>query len=171
MNSVNFNSSIDLLTSLKLHYVLIPSTILTSLNGGEDKGRFNQRVIIRLNDTIEWQGGIVALRDGDGYIAVSQARMKELKIERYDEVSVQLTKDNSEFGHEFPEELQEVFRQDPEAEQRFREMSPGKQRTIIYYILQVKSSEKRAERSWVFMSNLKLLAKGKETMRGIFGKE
>lgn len=171
MNSLIFNSSIDLLTSLKLHYVLIPSAILTSLNEGEEKGKFNQRVIIRLNDTIEWQGGIVALREGDGYVAISKARMKQLKIERYDEVSVRLTKDNSEFGHQFPEELKEVFKQDPETEQRFRDMSLGKQRTIIYYILQVKSSEKRAERSWVFMNNLKLLPKGKETMRGIFGKE
>lgn len=171
MNSVHFNSSIDLLTSLKLHYVLIPSSILASLNNGEEKGKFNQRVIIRINDAIEWQGGIVALRDGDGYIAVSQARMKQLKIERYDEVNVQLSKDNSEFGHVFPAELREVFKQDPEAEQRFRDMSPGKQRTIIFYILQVKSSEKRAERSWFFMNNLKLLPKGKETMRGIFGKD
>jgi hypothetical protein len=171
MDTVNFTSSIDLLTSLKLHYVLIPSSILTALNEGEEKGKFNQRVIIRLNDQIEWQGGIVALREGDGYIAVSQARMKQLKIERFDEVTVVLTKDNSEFGHEFPPELQEVFLQDIEAEQRFRGMAPGKQRTIIYYILQVKSSEKRAERSWLFMTNLKLLPIGKETMRGIFGKE
>jgi hypothetical protein len=171
MPTVSFTSTIDLLTSLKLHYVLIPSPILTELNDGDEKGKFNQRVIVRLNDQVEWQGGIVALREGDGYIAVSQARMKQLKTERYDEVNVQLRKDNSEFGHEFPEELREVFKQDPEAEQRFRGMSPGKQRTIIYYILQVKSSEKRAERSWMFMSNLKLLQKGKETMRGIFGKE
>lgn len=171
MNSVRFKTSIDLLSSLKLFYVLIPSEVLTKLNNGEEKGKFNQRVIIRVNDLLEWNGGVVALREGNGYITISKARMKQLNVEQYDEVSVVLTKDDSEFGHTFPEELQEVFRQDPEAEQRFRGMSPGKQRTIIYYILQVKSSEKRIERSWTFMNNLKLITPGKETMRGIFGKE
>jgi hypothetical protein len=170
MSSLRFETTIDYLSNLRLHFLLIPSEILTTLNKGEEKGKFNQRVIVRVNDTIEWQGGIVALKDGDGYISFSGARMKKLGLERYDEVNVELKPDNSEFGHEFPEELEELFLQDPTAKERFEMMTKGKQRTIIYYILQAKSSDKRLERSLLYMNNLKLITPGKETMRAIFGK-
>ena len=171
MDPLHFETSIDHLSSLKLHYLVIPSTVLFKLNGNEESGKFNQRLIVKVNDSISWQAGIVALGEGNGYIAISMARMKKLGVERYDTVHVSLTKDNSEYGQEFPAELVEVLAQDLEAEKRFKELTPGKQRTLIYYILQVKSSDKRIERSLLFMKNLKSLLPGKETMRGLFGKE
>ena len=170
MSSILFETSIAYLSNLRLHYLLIPSKILLDLNKGEEKGKFNQRVIIRINDSIEWQGGIVALKDGDGYISFSGARMKKLGLERYDEVKVDLKLDDSEYGHEFPVELEELFLQDPAGKERFEMMSKGKQRTIIYYILQAKSSDKRLERSLLYLNNLKLIKPGKETMRAIFCK-
>jgi len=170
MSFLHFETSIDYLSNLRLHYLIIPSEILTTLNKGEEKGKFNQRVIVRVNDSVEWQGGIVALKDGDGYISFSSARMKKLGLERYDEVNVELKLDISEYGHEFPAELEELFLQDPEAKERFEMMTKGKQRTIIYYILQAKSTDKRLERSLLYMNNLKLIAPGKETMSAIFRK-
>lgn len=109
MSSLRFETTIDYLSNLRLHFLIIPSDILTTLNKGEEKGKFNQRVIVRVNDTIEWQGGIVALKDGDGYISFSSARMKKLGLERFDEVNVELKLDDSDYGHEFPAELEELF--------------------------------------------------------------
>lgn len=171
MERVDLHSEIYYLHSLKLHYLEVSSEALSALNDNQEIGKFNQRVIIKVNDKIEWQAGIVALGEGKGYITLSKARMKELGVQLEDKVNFTLTKDHSEYGHEFPLELQEVFTQDPEARSRFTALSPGKQRTLIYYILQVKSSDKRIERSLLFMRNLKACPPGKETMRILFGKE
>lgn len=171
MKSFDFQSEIYHLDKLKLHYIEVSSEILLELNNGEESGKFNQRVIITINDLVSWQGGIVALGEGKGYVAISKERMKKLNVNYGDTVSVKLVKDTSEYGHEFPKEFEEVLLQDPEAKSRFEAMTPGKQRTIIYYILQVKSSEKRIERSLFFMHNLKRAPEGKETMRILFGKE
>lgn len=171
MSSFHFETSIDYLSNLRLHYLIIPSEILVKLNNGEEKGKFNQRVIVRVNDAIEWQAGIVALRDGDGYVAFSSARMKKINADRYDEVQVDIVLDQSVYGHEFPLELAELFKQDPNAKTRFELMTKGKQRTIIYYISQAKSSDIRLERCILYMNNLNKIAPGKETMKAIFSKE
>lgn len=171
MEPIEQTSSLLYLDKLKMHYIELNGDTLTYLNGGEEKGKFNQRVIVKINQQIEWQGGVVALGEGKGYIAVSKARMKELDLHFGDEVNVEFTKDFSDFGHEFPIELNEVLKQDPDAHERFFNLTPGKQRTLIYYILQMKTSDKRIERSLLFMNNLKRCTPGKETMRQLFGKE
>jgi hypothetical protein len=171
MGNLVLASEIYHLSKLKLHYLEVSSEALTQLNDHTETGKFNQRVIIKINDSIEWQAGIVALGEGKGYITLSKARMKSLDVHLGDTLSFTLTKDTSEYGHEYPRELEEVLLQDPEAKQRFEQLSPGKQRTLIYYILQVKSSDKRIERSLLFMNNLKRSPLGKETMRMLFGKE
>lgn len=150
--------------------MVIPSEILSEINDGKNEGKFNQRVLVNVNQCLNWQGGIVALSDGDGYITISKERMKKLSLVEGDEIEVSLEKDNSEFGHVFPNELQEIFSQEPLIEQRFRAMTPGKQRTLIYYINQLKSSDKRAERAWLYMNNLMKLAVGKEDFKEIFRK-
>jgi hypothetical protein len=141
------------------------------LNDNKENGKFNQRVIISIGNDLEWQAGIVALGEGNGYITLSRSRMKKLGVHLGDNIICTLEKDNSEFGHEFPIEFQEVLNQDPDAKDRFTKLSPGKQRTIIYYINQVKNSDKRIEKCLFFMSNLKNSPEGKETMRILFGKE
>lgn len=171
MEGVTLKSEIYYHDKLRLHYLEIPSDILVRLNDGNEKGKFNQRVLIYMNESVNWQAGIVALGEGKGYITISKERMKMLGVHLGDTLKFSLSKDNSEYGHEFPLELQEVLKQDSEAKYRWEKLSPGKQRTIIYYILQVKNSDKRIERSLLFMKNLKLSIPGKETMRQLFGKE
>ena len=124
-----------------------------------------------MNETIQKQAGIVVLGEGKGYITLSKARMKILNVNLGEKVSFTLEKNSTELGQEFPLELEEVLRQDPEANLRFKALTLGKQRTIIYYILQVKNSNKRIERSLQFMANLKICPIGKETMPILFGKE
>jgi hypothetical protein len=168
---ISITSYLGYLEKLKLHYLEISGEDLAALNNGEEQGKFNQRVVISFPNSLSWQGGVVALGEGKGYITISKARMKTLDLHEGDKVSFSLTKDTNEYGHELPIEFQEVLIQDPEARERFHAMAPGKQRTVIYYINQVKNSDKRIERSLEYMENLKKCPPGKETMRGIFGKE
>ena len=166
---VVFKSTIGLLDKLKMHYLEVPGKILLELNGNEEKGKFNQRVNVKVNDLVEWQGGIVALGEGKGYITLSKARMKELKVNNEDQIHVSLSKNISEYGIEFPEELVYLLDQDPEAKRRFEALTIGKRRTLLYYIAQAKSIEKRIERAILYMTNLKKCQLGKETFRIIFG--
>ena len=166
---MKFESYIDVVPKLNMHCVLITDSVLEKL-ADEGKSKYNQRLIITINNKIQWHGGVVAFGNGYGYITISKDRMKQLNVAKGDKINVELLKDDSEFGHEFPIELQELFYQDTIAKDRFFGLTPGKQRTIIYYILQCKTSDKRIERSIQYMENLKKSPVGKETMRMLMGK-
>jgi uncharacterized protein YdeI (YjbR/CyaY-like superfamily) len=82
-----------------------------------------------------------------------------------------LEKDTSEYGFIVPEEFEEVLRQDDHASAVFLALPKGTRRAIIYLVLQIKSSDKRIEKSIFFLDNLKKAPVGKLTMRHILGKD
>jgi uncharacterized protein YdeI (YjbR/CyaY-like superfamily) len=86
--------------------------------------------------------------DGTGNYVINlnkEVRTK-LKLKENDELSISLRKDTSEYGMEMPEEFAEVLRQMPDAQAWFKELTPGKQRNLIYIVLKVKSSEIRVHK-------------------------
>jgi uncharacterized protein YdeI (YjbR/CyaY-like superfamily) len=95
--------------------------------------------------------------------------LKELGLTIGDWVEVSLNPDNSKYGMPVPEELEELLHQDPEGERRFEMLTPGRQRYIIHYINQVKSSQLRIDRALLLIGNLKKLPEGKEDFRGMLG--
>jgi hypothetical protein len=167
----SFQSEIFHLKSLKLHYIEIEEEILQKTVSEDEKNLYKQRFIIKINDSESWQAGVVALGNGKGYITVKTAFLKKHRLQLGDIVDVHLEKDESEFGMEFSAELKEVLFQDPEGERRFNLLPKGKQRYIIYYVNQVKSSQKRVERSLLLIGNLKRTQVGKEEFRFLLGKE
>ena len=54
-----------------------------------------------------------------------------------------------------PEEMAEVLAQDEEGNRLFHALSPGKQRTLLYYAGQPKTSDTRLKRAVVFVEHLK----------------
>jgi uncharacterized protein YdeI (YjbR/CyaY-like superfamily) len=54
-----------------------------------------------------------------------------------------------------PEEFQAVLDSDPEAFDIFKSFTPGKQRSLIYYILKIKTSQLRIDRSILISENMK----------------
>ena len=169
-NQIEYTSEIYRLDKLKLFYIEVPVEIISQLNGKFEKGKLNHRVVITINNQLNWQGGIVALGDGIGYITLSTARMKQLSVHLNDTVNVSLKLDTSKYGFDVPEELEELLKQDIEGNRRFELLKPGMQRYIIYYIIQVKSSEKRLDRALLLINNLKLTIEGKEEFKTLLGK-
>lgn len=168
----SFESKIELLEKLKLRHITISKEVLEKFWTKDDEGSiFNQRFIITLNDSIHWQAGSVSLGNDEAYITVSSERMKKLKVDLGDKVNVTLERDFSEYGFAVPVEFEEVLKQDSEGRKRFDSMSLGKRRATIYLVLQVKSSDKRIEKSIAILENLKRAPIGKETMRHILGKD
>jgi Bacteriocin-protection, YdeI or OmpD-Associated/Domain of unknown function (DUF1905) len=162
---IKFKSQILLLEHLPgMHYVFIPSEIIQKMGGS-----FSKRCHISVNQKVRWQGGFMALGEGNAYISISKKRMKEAGVELNDFVDVLLEEDNSEYGMDVPEELVAVFADDSEGFDRFEALSQGKKRYIINYVATVKSQEKRIERALLLIGNLKKLPRGKEDFRQMLG--
>ncbi|MEZ4854357.1 DUF1905 domain-containing protein [Flavobacterium sp.] len=94
------------------------------------------------------------------YILLNKEVLKKCKLEIGDEVSVIIKPDESKYGMEITEEMEEVLYSDPEGSKIFHQLTPGTQRTLIYIINKIKSSQLRIERSFVILEHLKKM-KGK----------
>jgi hypothetical protein len=159
---MRFKSKIGLLKHLPgMRYLEIPPNAVKKFKG--------QRVHCTVNGKVRFQGGMVALGGGKAYITISQKRLEELGLEAGGSATVELTPDSSKYGAKMPAELKAVFEQDPEGEERFKSLTPGKQRYIIQYVGAVKSPDLRVERALLLITNLKRLPRGKEQFREMLG--
>ena len=162
---INYRTQIKKLEHLvSMRYLEVPPAIVKKLGG-----KFNVRLLCSVNDAITFQGGIVALGNGSGYISFNLKRMKQIGVKDDEIVQVKLTPDPSKYGMEIPPELSELFRQDKEGKKRFDGLTPGKRRYIIHYVSTVKNSQKRIDRAILLIENLKKLPKGKESFRAMLG--
>ena len=168
----SYSSKIYYYKKLKQHYFIVPYEILQAFRKDNDHGSiYNQRFIITLSKNVQWKGGSLSLGNNQAYITLSKKRMKEIDVSLGDEILVELEKDTSKYGLEVPPEFQELLNQDTEAKSRFEKISMGKQRSTIYIVQQLKSSQKRIEKSIFLLENLKRAPLGGETMRHILGKD
>ncbi len=166
-NPVSFKSVIGVLPYMNnMHYIHIPAVIIKKTGG-----TFRQRFMCTVNGVYTFHGGFVALGEGDGYINISNKKLRELKLKRGDAVQIALTQDESKYGMSVSEELDALLQQDEEGFRRFEKLTAGKQRFIIHYVNGVKSSAKRLERSLMMINNLKKQPENKVTFRGLLGME
>ena len=152
----NFN------TRLWTFHVKVPKDIALEL---KEKGE--KRVVATLNNTVTFQCAIMPAGDGVFFINVNKKIRDQLKIKEGSKVHVVLTKDDSEYGLPFPDELRELLKQDKEGDKYFHALTPGKQRNIIYAVNQVKNSELRIDRAMVMIEHLKK-NKGKLNFRELY---
>ena len=148
-----------------MHYLEVPQKVVQQLGG-----KYNARLLCTINNSLTFQGGIVALGNGCGYISINNKRLKQLGLQAGSEVWVKLEKDESKYGMEMPEELEELLAQDAEGKKRFDGLTPGRQRYIIHYVAGVKNSQLRIDRAILLIENLKKLPVGKESFREMLGK-
>jgi hypothetical protein len=165
MKPISFKTHIDKLSYLKTFYLEVSAEVVKKIGG---IGKI--RLLCEVNKQISFQCGLMSLPEGKAYISINSKRMKELGVEQGDFVNVILTEDTSEYGVDVPEELSELFNQDPEGKRRFDLLKPGMQRYILNYVNTVKSPQLRVDRAFTLISNLKNLTPGKETFKEILGK-
>lgn len=115
----------------------------------------NKRVICSINGSDEFQCALRHRGKNLYLVTVNQKLRKHLELDFGDRVCVALRKDESRYGHAVPEELLAVFRNDREGRKRFDALVIGKQRTLLYIINAVKSSEKRLFRAVAIVEHLK----------------
>jgi hypothetical protein len=134
-----------------MHYLDVPEEIARQFSG---KGPV--RVICTLNGTVEYPCALMRTGLGQYFVYVGKPVMKRAGIAAGATVEASLRKDDSPYGMELPEELKELLELDEEGNRRFHELTPGKQRGIIYYIASARTVNTRIERAIKQLDKLKI---------------
>lgn len=115
----------------------------------------SRRVICKLNDAAEFPCGLLHRGPRMFLITVNKKLRESLGLTFGMEVDVQLRRDESAYGLPMPEEFAVLLQQDRKGNTLFHALSPGKQRTLLYIIGSVKSSDKRIARGLAVVTHLK----------------
>lgn len=133
-----------------MHYIMLDDASLAEFTQNN-----NKRIICKLNNQLEVHCAIMPKKEGGFFINIGAGIRKKLGIEAGSIVSATFLPDNSKYQFELPEEFAEVLEQDLEALEVFEKLTDGNKRSIIYLVTQVKSSERRIDRSIKIAENLK----------------
>jgi len=95
---------------------------------------------------------------GDGYWLVINKKIRtKLKLDVGSSVDVMIQADTSKYGMPMPEEMEELLIQDPEGNEIFHKLTPGKQRSLLYIIGKIKSSDIRLRKAVAILEYLKMV--------------
>lgn len=123
------------------HYIPLPDDIADELEDGSVR-----RVIVGMNG-VEYNRAIQRNRRGERYFITSRSMLREVGAVRGDVVIVAIRPDPEPDNPALPDELAEALNQDPEAYERFHEMTPGKRRGLAHYVDSAKRPETRTKRA------------------------
>ncbi|WP_306642896.1 YdeI/OmpD-associated family protein [Sanyastnella coralliicola] len=115
-----------------------------------------KRVLATIEGKVTIHCGLLSKGNGIYYIMLNKEIRKQLGLVAEQVVQVSLEEDTSEFGMAVCEELTEMLAQDEEGRAYFMKLTPGKQRNIIHWVGNVKSSDIRIRRAIVAMNHLKM---------------
>lgn len=113
------------------------------------------RFLCTLNESVQINSGLMPNGNGAYFITINKEVVKKLKLEVGKDVSLYLEEDKSKYGMPMPEEFQEIMYQDPEVDQIFHALTPGKQRSLLYMIAKPKGVETRIKKAIVISEYLK----------------
>ncbi|MGD9629468.1 MAG: YdeI/OmpD-associated family protein [Pyrinomonadaceae bacterium] len=113
-----------------------------------------RRVVCTLNGVETFNCALFPSK-GEYFITLNKKLRQKLGLEVGRSVSVELVRDESDYGMPMPEEFAEVLRQDKDGERLFVALSPGNQRLMLKLIVFVKDVDKRIVRSLVGIEILK----------------
>lgn len=116
----------------------------------------HKRVICKLNAAVEFHCAFMQKKEGGYYVNVGTKIRNKLGLKAGDIINATFTNDNSNLQFELPKEFMEVIKTDAQANGIFRSLTDGNKRGLIYLVTQVKSSDKRIERSLKIVERLKL---------------
>ncbi|MBS4071099.1 YdeI/OmpD-associated family protein [Algoriphagus aquatilis] len=151
MSTYNFQSQLSKFDFNHWHFhIPVPDEIATALM--DDSHR---RVLVWLAEDGPYHMALLKAKSC-WYLLINQDLRKKHQLEVGAPVFLRLERDFSEFGHEVPEEFQVLLDQDEEGNAFFRKLTPGKQRSLIYLVSQVKNSDSRMKRSLAILHHLKV---------------
>ncbi len=124
-----------------MHYLPIPTEIADEL---QKEGI--RRLICHMNGH-EYRRAITGRQDGERYVLVSKAMMREMGVEYGETVLIDLWPDPYPDRVELCDELVGVLDQNEEAAERFYRMTPGRQRSFNLHVSGGKRTDTRIKRA------------------------
>lgn len=131
-------------------HIIIPDDIAQNFIEGD-----NRRVICHLSNHEPFQCALMPKGDGHWFININKSIRTKFDLKEGIQIDVSLEKDESKYGLPMTPELRELLDQDEEGNRLFHELTPGKQRNLIYWSGQVKNSDKRIIRALTVVEHLK----------------
>ncbi|HMM81453.1 MAG TPA: DUF1905 domain-containing protein [Pyrinomonadaceae bacterium] len=113
-----------------------------------------KRVVCSINGGEPFQCALMPSR-GKFYIIVNKKKRETLGIAAGDKVAVELAIDESKYGLPMPEEFREVLDQDPDGDKLFHKLTPGKQRSLLYYLGNIKDIDQRIHQALLIVDHIK----------------
>ena len=93
---------------------------------------------------------------GSYTIGFGKRYQKELGVTKEDSFKLQLSEDQTIYGVEMPEAFNAVLESDWDAMERFELLTPGKKRSLIYYVKRFKNVETQIDKVITISENLKM---------------
>lgn len=114
----------------------------------------DKRVILRIGEH-SYHRALQMRKDGYALITLSKSLLKENGIRVGDRIACRISKDESQYGMDFPGEFREVLAQDDEARTIFEALRPGLQRGVLHYVASAKSTDSRIKRALEIAEKMK----------------
>lgn len=140
----------------QVRWVELPRSVATRLRlpAAEIKGGGRGwNAVLRFNDDID-RVTLLPGRAGCLKLAFKVELLRAAGVDAGDEIEFTLEPDTASREPELPGEMQRAFRTRPELEARWLTHSVAQRRQVVRYILQAKSAEVQAKRSWIFLERL-----------------
>ncbi|MGB0390867.1 MAG: YdeI/OmpD-associated family protein [Salibacteraceae bacterium] len=113
----------------------------------------NPRVKVTFNNTKE--AHISVKSSGDiRYLVVNSEIRKALKLSVGESVNVLIEEEKSEYGMPMPEEFALMLAEDEIGNKLFHELTPGKQRSLIYMVSKVKNVDAKIRKALAIVEHL-----------------
>lgn len=147
---MEFTSKLERFYSDLWHlHIMVPQAIAEQFTAKD------RRVVCTINGQETFQCALMPHQSGDYFININNERRKRLQITVGEPLTVQLEKDESEYGLPVPEEFQALIDMDEEGRTVFHSLTKGKQRSLLHIIGKPKRSETRLKKAIVAIDYLK----------------
>lgn len=93
---------------------------------------------------------------GKYFINLNKKLRSQYRLEIGDKVEASIRPDDSKYGLPMPEEMAELLAQDSEGDHYFHQLTPGKQRSLLFIVGKPKGSEVRLKKAIVVIEHLKV---------------
>lgn len=119
------------------------------------------RFVCTVDNSYVFSCGLNHLGDGNYFVMLTKDRIKMINKTVGDSIDVQLEEDTSKLGVEIPEVLEILLEQDPRLNAKFLQLTPGKQRSIIFQMNKIKDLNKQVAKTIELIDSIDLYRKNK----------
>ena len=132
------------------YHVKVPPSVVKQIKKQKIK-----RLNCTINSKEHFPASLMPAGEEVYFIKINSAILKKLKVKLGDDLLITLEADKSKYGMPLAVEMADLLENDPEASDYFHLLTPGKQRSLLYLVNNVKSSSKKLEKGFIILEHLK----------------